>query len=811
MTRGRLLAGVASIALFAGPATAADVLTVAPSAPAPSSWAGGYVGVTAGGAWGAFGTATSTPVNPSNFFSDAAVVGAINVAGANSAKTNGFATGIEAGYNWQNGPFLLGVEADLQSLHLNGAASSGAIRYPDGGGQFVVTSYSAANWLFTARARAGLVAGNGALLFLTGGLAVTHLSTDFVFSPANGVAESAKLDAAKAGYVIGGGAEAPLTDLLSVKAEYLYVKFSDTTVSGNLPAGAAPQAFAHTGDLAANILRLGLNYRFAGVDPRPGSLATPVRMPAKMPVWQTPALSTDWEVEAGARVWFSSGTIGAPQPLLDSTGALASRITFEGQDAVSGETFARIDHASGVFVKGFLGAGAINRGTMNDEDFPGDVAYSNTLQSSSGSIGYGTIDLGYAFLRAPGARVGVFAGYNYYHQHVNTYGCTQLAGDEVCVPAGFVPANVLALAEDDRFNSLRLGVSAQVLLTDRLKLTAEAAYLPWVNFAGQDDHNLRQLLVPEASASGNGVMLEGILGYDITDAWNVGIGGRYWAWNMRTGDVGFNFLGSNTPLTFQPGRFTSERYGMFVQTSYRWGDSNGAAATRRVNAAPAPAAAMDWSGFYLGGHLGGGRSNDGWSDPFGPTPAPLGSVNVAGFGDTIHAGGPLGGGQIGFNLQSGQWVFGVAADASAADLRGENTCFSGIGGINCQRVVNAFGAITGRVGYAFDRSLAYAKGGAAWTRTTYELNGNTGALTLGSGSTGMTSWGWTAGGGIEYALTSNWTTFLEYDHIGLSGTNVSFPPVAVINAQAISVRQRIDVVKLGVNYKFDWGAIVAAR
>ena len=73
----------------------------------------------------------------------------------------------------------------------------------------------------------------------------------------------------------------------------------------------------------------------------------------------------------------------------------------------------------------------------------------------------------------------------------------------------------------------------------------------------------------------------------------------------------------------------------------------------------------------------------------------------------------------------------------------------------------------------------------------------------------MTSWRWTAGGGIEYALTSNWTTFLEYGHIGL--TNVSFPPVAVINAQAISVRQRIDVVRLGVNYKFDWGAIVAQR
>ena len=808
MTRGRLFAGVASIALVAGPATAADVLTHAPvPAPAPSSWNGGYVGITAGGAWSAFATTTSTGVNPETPFSNGSIVGAVNAAGANSAKTNGFATGIEAGYNWQNGPFLLGVEADLQSLHLNGAASSGAVRYPNMSGQFFTTAYTGINWLMTARARAGLVAENGALVFVTGGLAVTHLNTDYVFSPADGVLESAKLDATRAGYAIGAGGETPLTDRLSVKAEYLYVKFSDATISGSLPAGGSAQAFTHTTSFAANILRLGLNYRFAGVDARPGGLALPVRMPQKMPAWQTLARGTGWEVEAGARVWFSSGTIGAPQPLLDSNGALASRITFAGQDAVSGETFARIDHASGVFVKGFLGAGAINRGTMNDEDFPGDVAYSNTLQSSSGSIGYGTIDLGFAFLRAPGASVGVFAGYNYYHQHVNTYGCAQLAGDEVCAPAGSVPANVMALAEDDRFNSLRLGVSAQVMLTDRLKLTAEAAYLPWVNFAGQDDHNLRQLLVPEASASGNGVMLEGILGYDITEAWNVGIGGRYWAWNMRTGDVGFNFLGSNSPLTFQPGRFTSERYGMFVQTSYRWGDRNGAAGTTRVNAAPA--VAMDWSGFYLGGHLGGGRSNDSWSDPFGPTPAPLGSVNVAGFGDAIHAGGPLGGGQIGFNLQSGRWVFGVAADASAADLRGENTCFSGLGGTNCQRVVNALGAVTGRVGYAFDRSLAYAKGGAAWTRTTYEPNGNTGALTLGSGSTGLTSWGWTAGGGIEYALTSNWTTFLEYDRIGLSGANVPFPTVAVINAQAISVRQQIDVVKLGVNYKFDWGTIVA--
>lgn len=77
---------------------------------------------------------------------------------------------------------------------------------------------------------------------------------------------------------------------------------------------------------------------------------------------------------------------------------------------------------------------------------------------------------------------------------------------------------------------------------------------------------------------------------------------------------------------------------------------------------------------------------------------------------------------------------------------------------------------------------------------------------MGTGSTGLTAWGWTIGGGIEYALTSNWTVVLEY----VPGTTVPFPAVSVINAQDISVRQWIDVVKLGVNYKFDWSPFLAA-
>jgi hypothetical protein len=77
--------------------------------------------------------------------------------------------------------------------------------------------------------------------------------------------------------------------------------------------------------------------------------------------------------------------------------------------------FARANHRSGFFVKGYLGAGEINKGHLNDEDFPGfGTAYSNTLLSASGHLGYATIDVGYNIWRDAGAKVGPFVGYNYY-------------------------------------------------------------------------------------------------------------------------------------------------------------------------------------------------------------------------------------------------------------------------------------------------------------------------------------------------------------------------------------------------------------
>jgi opacity protein-like surface antigen len=793
--------GILAIAVtWSGNGFAADIpITKAPPAVAAAiyDWSGFHLGVNAGGTWGSFDPQTSTV---GGGFYNATTAGQINRVGAQTIDPSGFSAGVQAGYDWQFGQFLVGIEADANALHLNGVANGSAVTFITAPArQFVLTSYASSDGLFTLRPRVGFAANNW-LFYATGGLALTNVRGDQLFTGSGGALQSAAIDQTKLGYAVGAGAEWGVSSNLSVKAEYLHTSF-DRMIASQTSSNIPTQRFVQSEALTTDLVRLGLNYRF-------GSNGSFVAMPSKAPAAVT---WPSWELEAGTRVWLSSGRIGAPQPLFNPAGTrMLSRLTFSGLDGVSGEVFARVDHTNGFFAKGYLGAGGITDGSLNDEDFPGSNAYSNTLSNAKGHIGYGTIDAGYAFLRTPTAKLGAFAGYNYYAEDINTYSCQQLAASTVCTS---LPANFLVIAQDGHYNAVRLGLNSQLMLTDRLRLTADAAYLPWVDFTGQDDHNARQLLLPEGGSSGTGVMLETALDYNVSDAWRLGVGGRYWAYKLKSGSTTFDFLGTPPPYIVEPTRAYSERYGVFVQSSYKWGDASPASAA--VLPVKAPLAPMNWTGFYVGGHLGGGVSRDSWSDPFGSTPTfifPgfLFGINDAGFGDVTRGGGPLGGLQVGANWQTGKWVLGVEGALSAADLRGENTCFSGLGGINCEHAIDAIGTATGRVGFAWDRSLVYAKAGGAWTNTNYALMGNTSALTLGTGNTTMIRSGWVAGAGVEYALTDNWTTFIEYDHLGFGSTMVPFPTVALVNARTIGVDQSIDLVKLGIDYKLPWAVLAAA-
>ncbi len=191
-------------------------------------WTGFYVGATAGAAWGQYTPRTSTV---SDGYIGPRGAAAVAAAGMQTINSTGFVAGLAGGYNWQIGNLLLGLEADLQAVDLDGATHTGAIHYPARSGQYTVTSFADTNWLFTARPRIGWVVPNNWMLYATGGVAVTQLHSNFSFVDTNRTFESGSVDAPKAGYAVGGGVEAPLTDRLSVKAEYLFVDFGNTAGS----------------------------------------------------------------------------------------------------------------------------------------------------------------------------------------------------------------------------------------------------------------------------------------------------------------------------------------------------------------------------------------------------------------------------------------------------------------------------------------------------------------------------------------------------------------------------------------------------
>ena len=699
--------------------------------------------------------------------------------GQQTLDTTGFLNGIEGGYNWQRNHVLIGLELDSQSLSTNDVIHSNPLFYPNPPGtQLVLTSYASNNWLFTLRPRVGFTSNNW-LFYVTGGLGLTYLQSDFLFSNNIGAFESQRVKTAKAGYVIGAGIETLLTNHISLKAEYLFANFNNTTASGmnhNVPAG---QTFSNAVSLKNNMLRVGINYHF---NDQLGSYPD-------LPL----LLNTNlWNVEIGTRLFLSTGIDGAPQPLLASPGTpLISRLTFSNLTAVAGETFARADHVSGLFAKGYLGAGSITNGQLNDEDFPAGGAYSNTLSTATGNLSYITVDFGYSFLKTATAKTGVFLGYNYYAQNINIYNCQQKAGAAVCAGSSGELNNFLALSEDDYFNSLRVGLFTQLNLTNRLTLTSEAAYLPIVTFSGTDMHNARQLIGPEQSNNGDGAMLESVLDYQLSNTWSLGVGGRYWMWNMRNGSVNFDFIGQSGTIR-EPARYNTERYGVFLQVSYR----------DKKAATILPVPSLNWQGVVVGGHVGGAWGKSNWSDPF-VSSASGSFMNVAGFGDKLRLTGPLGGLNLKINWQRGQVVYGVSGSMSAADIRGENTLFSGLGGVNGQIVSNYLGMVVGRIGLAFDRSLFYVDAGPAMINATYKINANTGALTLGSDSQTKNTWGWTAGIGVDYALTDHWISSIEYNYIRIPHNAVSLSAVDVINTQRIVANQTLNVFNVGLSYKFN--------
>ena len=197
----------------------------------------------------------------------------------------------------------------------------------------------------------------------------------------------------------------------------------------------------------------------------------------------------------------------------------------------------------------------------------------------------------------------------------------------------------------------------------------------------------------------------------------------------------------------------------------------------------APAAIYNWTGFYLGGHLGAGFSDSSWGDPSA-------TVN-----NTFNSGaGLLGGAQVGGNLQFNMLVVGVEGDFSWTGLKSSGADSIG-NAINTN--VNWTSTITGRIGAAFDRLMVYGKGGVAFAQ---DRSGFTDLLGN-SASANFMRTGWTVGAGLEYAITRNLSARIEYDFLGFGAQVLNFTtPATPLYKSNASLN--VQEVKAGLNLRF---------
>jgi outer membrane immunogenic protein len=211
------------------------------------------------------------------------------------------------------------------------------------------------------------------------------------------------------------------------------------------------------------------------------------------------------------------------------------------------------------------------------------------------------------------------------------------------------------------------------------------------------------------------------------------------------------------------------------------------AARPYTKAPPMIAAVYDWSGFYIGANGGWGSSHNTWDF-------------VGGGSEGSHdATGGVVGGQIGYRWQTGTWVFGVEGQGNWADLSGSNNSLAFA--TRNESKIDAFGLITGQIGYAANNVLFYVKGGAAVTSNSNRvIDVATGALFASTGDD--TRWGGAVGVGLEYAFAPNWSAAVEYDHLFMQDRTLNFTNTAGAFVGSDRVRQDVDLVTVRVNYKF---------
>jgi outer membrane immunogenic protein len=207
-----------------------------------------------------------------------------------------------------------------------------------------------------------------------------------------------------------------------------------------------------------------------------------------------------------------------------------------------------------------------------------------------------------------------------------------------------------------------------------------------------------------------------------------------------------------------------------------------------------PPPIFTWSGLYVGGQIGYAWGND-------PINVAIVGIPVASFNDNPK--GVIGGAHLGYNLQIAQWVAGLEGTVDGTSVTGRTSApvvalGSGVTG-STRSIVQ--GSIRARLGVAFDRVLIYGTGGAAFAG--FQNNYSVGFPSFLAEQDSKTRTGWTVGGGLEYAVTNNWSIRAEYRYSDF-GRSPDFP-FSSITLGTLSATHHLteNQVQAGFSYKFN--------
>jgi iron complex outermembrane receptor protein len=791
------------------------------------SWAGPYLGMNVGYSAGKSKTDA--------VFSDP--TGAPLFTTGSTDNLNGMIAGFQGGYNWMASSWLMtGIEADIQLSTQNTTPTficPGAICNPGIGD---VAPAAAAldraqklDWFATVRGRLGAIVTPDTLMYLTGGLAVAEIRTaGTVAGFSSSVDENGNLIATpvglgfydhrtKAGWTAGAGFETHLSGNLTGKVEYLYLDFGRVSTASTNPLNSTPLAVSLDSRVTDHIVRVGLNYKF---DPFAMVYAAPTGSNGltldKAPIvmawsWAGPYLGVNYGYAWGKSntdTVLSDASAGAPL-IATNTSAKLNGMTLGGQTGFNWQ--------SGAWVAGIEADLQRSRQRGRGARLNCDTATCNPAISAFGLDAPMTVRMA---------------------QKLEWFGTLRARLGVTPTPESLLFATGgLAVGKIKTSGTI---TGSSLTLTPGVIEGVTETTTPGVDEDGNpiDIPVEVPFEIPTVTAT-TGAANSSFISYSTKAGFAVGAGAEVRLGGNWTGKVEYLYLDfgrvsafatnplNSTPLAVSFDSHVTDHI-VRVGLNYKFDPAGAVYAAAADSRAPMlfktpMLAAWTWAGPYLGGTIGysAGKSK---TDTIFSDPASGAGLFATAASRVLD--GAIGGAQAGYNWVAGLWLAGIEGDLNYSGQRAKlNAVCPGeicnptlVGVIGDPSVIARFedgqklewfATLRARLGVTVTPDvIAYVTGGVAvgevmTAGTVFGFDGF-GSPVNTIVSSHNTQAGWTVGGGLEGRLAGNWTAKIEYLYLDL-GTVTTVPAPALNSTTAAAFNSRVtdNLLRVGVNYKFD--------